>query len=111
MKLLTLTVLAGLLLSGCTTPRPMPLTQADVISMTKAGLTDEEIMRRIDGTATVFRLGASDVVRLRTEGVSERVVNYMLETYPRAVAAEQQRQDYYQFHWYAGPYHGYRYWH
>jgi hypothetical protein len=46
--------------------------------MTKAGLTDEEIMRRIDDTRTVFRLSSNDVILLRQEGVSDRVVTYML---------------------------------
>jgi len=90
--------------NGCaTTPRPVPLSLAEVISMTKAGLWDEDIIRRIDGTGTVFRLGADDVVRLRKEGVSDRVINYMMETYTRAAVAEQHRQDY---HFYGGYYYG-----
>jgi hypothetical protein len=85
---------AAVILMGCATPpRPIPLSQGDVISMVKAGVTDEEIMRRIDDTRTVFRLSSDDVVRLRNDGVSDRVVNYMLDTYVRAVAAEQRRQD------------------
>jgi hypothetical protein len=92
-----LLLLVGLATAGCATrPAPIPLTQADIISMAKADTTDEEIIRRIDTSHTVFRLGAADVVRLRNEGVSERVVNYMLETYPRYVAAEQLRQDSYE---------------
>ena len=81
--------------------------------MTKAGMGDEDIIRRIDATRTVFRLGADDVVRLRNEGVTERVVNYMLDTYVRYVAAEQRRQDYYDYdyyyrfgYWYGYPRHG-----
>ena len=69
------------------------------MSMVKAGMTDEEIIRRIDATRTVFRLSSDDVINLRKEGVSDRVVNYMLDTYTRYVAAEQRRQDYYDDDW------------
>ena len=81
---------------GCAThrpPPPPPLTQADVISMVKAGLTDEDIMRRIDATRTVFRLSSEDVIRLRNEGISDRLVTFMLDTYTRAVMDAQRRRD------------------
>jgi hypothetical protein len=96
---LLLTVVAILAVGCATTRRPPPLTQSDVMSMVKAGLTDEDIIRRIDASGTVFRLSADDVVNLRKEGVSDRVVTYMLDTYTRYVAAEQRRQDYYDYDW------------
>jgi hypothetical protein len=100
-----LTVVVALALCGCATvPKPVPLTQADIISMTKAGMTDEEIIRRIDDTRTVFRLNSDDVVRLRNEGVSDRVVTYMLETYTRAAVAEERRRSSYSYGLYYGPY-------
>lgn len=101
---------ATILLAGCaTTPRPAPLTQADIISMTKAGLTDEDIIRRIDDTRTVFQLSSDDVVFLRKEGVSDRIVTYMLDTLTRAVAAEQRRRDMddYNFRYRYGLFYGY----
>jgi hypothetical protein len=104
-------VLVGAFLVGCATPhpRPAPLTQADIISMVKAGTTDEDIMRRIDDTRTVFRLSSDDVIRLRNEGVSDHVVNFMLDTYTRAAVAEQRRYDAdYQFRYgfyYGHPWH------
>jgi hypothetical protein len=84
------------LLLGCATRKPAPpppLAQADVISMVKMGVADDEIMRRIDETRTVFRLSSEDVVRLRDEGLSDRLVSFMLDTYARAAAAEQRRRD------------------
>jgi len=104
-------LLVGAVLVGCATPqpRPPPLTQADIISMVKAGTTDEDIMRRIDDTQTVFRLSSDDVIRLRNEGVSDHVVNFMLDTYTRAAVAEQRRYDAdYQFRYgfyYGHPWH------
>src|ERR1035441_10040675 len=80
-----------LFVMGCASHRPAPpplLTQADVISMVKMGVADEEIMRRIDETRTVFRLSSEDVVRLRNEDISDRLVTFMLDTYARAAAAE-----------------------
>ena len=61
--------------------------------MVKGGMTDEDILRRIDATRTVFRLSSEDVVRLRNEGLSDRLVNFMLDTYTRAALAEQRRRD------------------
>lgn len=102
MKTLTLLSVLAFLVVGCATkPRPQPLAQADIVSLTKAGVPDDEIIARIDRTRTVFRLGSEDVIRLRNEGVSDRVVNYMLDTYARYVAARERRQAYSD---YDGPY-------
>jgi hypothetical protein len=61
--------------------------------MVKMGVADDEIMRRIDETRSVFRLSSEDVVRLRNEGLSDRLVSFMLDTYARAAAAAQRQQD------------------
>lgn len=97
MKPIFLLGIVALLAAGCATPRPrpVPLTQADVISMTKAGMADEEITRQIDATYTVFILNAEDVARLRTEGVHDRVIDFMLDTKVRAAVAEERRRNYY----------------
>jgi len=110
MKTIWLTMLVALFAVGCaTTPRPTPLTQVDVISMTKAGMTDEEIIRRIDQTRSVFKLNADAVVNLRKEGVSEHVVNYMLDTLTRAAVDEERRRAYddYDYHYRFGFFYGY----
>ena len=107
-----------LLLAGCATtvPRPARLSQTEIISMTKAGMPDAEIIHGIDATRTVFRLSADEVVRLRQEGVSDRVVNHMLDTYTRYAVAEQRKQDAYDyedFYFHHGFYYGhpwYRWW-
>lgn len=83
---------------GCATtkPRPVPLTQEDVKAMVASGLTDEDVIRRIDSTGTVFVLSADDVVRLREGGLSDRLVTYMLDTKTRAaVDYERRRSSYY----------------
>jgi hypothetical protein len=86
---------------------------ATVVELSKAGTPDEEIIRRIDETFTVFRLNSDDVVKLRQDGVSARVVDYMLATATHAeVLAERRRtqQDFYFYYRYGLPYYGYRTW-
>lgn len=102
--------LHSMLAVGCAASRPgaAPLYQTDVISLTKVGATDEEIMRRIDETRTVFDLSADDVVLLRKEGVSDRVVTYMLDTRTRAAVAEERRRQSYDSRWHFGI--GYGHW-
>ena len=107
-----ITCLVVALLVGCATskPRPAPLSLADIISMTKAGLSDADIFRRVEDTRTVFKLAADDVVLLRKEGVSNGVVTYLLDTYTRAAMEEQRRRDSDEIRCSWGFYYGYPYW-
>ena len=61
--------------------------------MSKVGLSDANIFRRVEDTHTVFKLTADDVVLLRNEGVSNGAVTYLLDTYTRAAMKEQRRRD------------------
>ena len=103
---------AGIFLLGCATPRcqqPPPLTQEDIISMARAGKTDQEIIQEIKTRHTHYRLSAKDIIQLHESGVSNPVIDCMLETYLQAVKDEQHRYDagYYWFpyhdHWYSYP--------
>ena len=107
-----LTYLAIVLLVGCATakPRPTPLSLADIMSMSKAGLSDGEIIQRVEDTHSVFKLTADDVVRLRNEGVSNGVVTYLLDNYTRAAMAEQRRRDSDEIRSQWGFYYGHPYW-
>ena len=111
MKHLLIFSMLGLLLTGCASrPRPTPLTQPDVVAMVQAGMTDEDIMRQIDATDTVFRLNAQDVVALRDQGVSDRLITFMMDTYTRAaVSAERSASFYHGYGPYYYPYRGYWY--
>jgi hypothetical protein len=81
---LLIPLVAALCVLGCATPpRPAPLSLAEIISMSKAGLRDAEIIKRVDQSRTVYRLTSADVLLLRQEGVSEGVVNYLLDRYTR----------------------------
>lgn len=53
---------------------------SDVIVLSKAGVSDGVIIEKIKRTDSVFNLSVEEVEALRKEGVSARVVNYMLNT-------------------------------
>jgi hypothetical protein len=74
-----------------------------VISLVKAGLGDEEVIRRINASGSVFRLNTDDILFLRNQGLSDRLVTHMMDTYTRAALYEQQR--FYDYRW--GFYYGY----
>jgi uncharacterized protein YcfJ len=63
-----------------------PLGIADVKAMVKAGVADDVIISQIIGSHTVFHLSAADIIDLHNSGVSDRVVNYMINT-PGTVTA------------------------
>ncbi len=53
---------------------------SDVISLSKAGLSDQAISDKIGATGSVYLLSVEEIELLRKEGVSSSVVNYMLST-------------------------------
>lgn len=60
--------------------RGEPLSTSDVKKMTKAGLSDDVIISQIDATKSVFRLSSADIIDLKKAGVSQRVINHMIQT-------------------------------
>jgi hypothetical protein len=57
-----------------------PLTVSDIIKLSQGGINDETIIRYIRNTNTTYNLSESQVKRLQQGGVSQRVVNYLVET-------------------------------
>jgi len=64
-----------------------PLGLADIKAMARAGVSDDVIISQIISSHTVFRLSAADIIDLHNSGVSDRLVNYMLNTPSTATAA------------------------
>ena len=64
-----------------------PLAVADVKAMAQAHVSDEVIISQIQNTHTVYHLSAADIIDLHNAGVSERVVQFMVNTPSVAVAA------------------------
>ena len=64
-----------------------PLTVPDVKALVQAGVNDDVIISQISSSRTVYRLGAQDIIDLHNSGVSDKVVNYMINTPNTAEAA------------------------
>jgi outer membrane lipoprotein SlyB len=64
----------------------LPLEVADVKALVRAGVSDDVIISQIQSSHTVYHLSAADIIDLRNSGVTERVLNYMINT-PATVSA------------------------
>lgn len=53
---------------------------SDVIVLSKSELTDDAIIDKIAKTGSVYVLSVEEIEALKKEGVSNRVVNFMMET-------------------------------
>jgi uncharacterized protein YcfJ len=53
---------------------------SDVIILAKSGMSDDAIIDKIVKTGSVYTLSVEEVTALQKEGVSNRVVNYMMGT-------------------------------
>jgi uncharacterized membrane protein len=53
---------------------------SDVIVLAKSGMTDDAIIAKIAETGSVYNLSVEEIEALKKEGVSNRVVNYMMGT-------------------------------
>lgn len=60
--------------------RKEPLTINDVIKLSQGGVNDDTIIQYIKETRTTYNLSQAQVNRLQEAGVSQRVVNYMVDT-------------------------------
>ena len=57
-----------------------PLSTADVKALAKAGIAEDVIINQLASTHSGFRLSSADIIDLRDSGVSDKVVNYMINT-------------------------------
>jgi hypothetical protein len=92
MKTKYLLLLAGFLLTGCvtrtyttTTPPPGPST-AEVQSLVQAHVSDEVIVSQINNSSARYYLTADQIIALKTAGVSDAVVNAMINTASKPAA-------------------------
>jgi hypothetical protein len=56
------------------------LSMKDVEKMSQAGLSDDKIIGAIHSTGSVYHLSSSEVQELKDNGVSQRVIDFMLQT-------------------------------
>jgi len=64
-----------------------PLAVADVKAMVNARVSDDVIISQIQNTHSVYHLSAADIIDLHNAGVSEKVIQYMINTPGTATAA------------------------
>lgn len=57
-----------------------PLSLGDVKALAAARVNDEVIISQIRNTRSVYRLGSNDIIELTNAGVSQRVIEYMINT-------------------------------
>jgi hypothetical protein len=55
------------------------LTNADVVQMQKAGLSEEIILSKIGTSTTNFDTGTQDLIQLRDAGVKNNIINAMVQ--------------------------------
>ncbi len=64
-----------------------PLGLADIKALSKAGISDEVIISQIRNSRTVYRLTTAEIIDLKDSGVSQKVIDFMINTqslYPSA---------------------------
>jgi len=101
-------------LQGCATlglEETKPVSVQEVVQMSTSGVPAEKIIEKMRKSRTVYRLKASELAELRDKGVSDKVIDYMQQTYLTAVQRDQQLEDMnYWWPWngylYGGPYFG-----
>ncbi len=52
----------------------------DVENMSKNGLSDDVIINQIKSTESVFHLTTDQIIELKNAGVSQKVIDYMIQT-------------------------------
>ena len=57
-----------------------PLTLADIKALSKAGVSEEVILSQIRNSRTVYRLSANEIIELHDAGISNRVIDFMINT-------------------------------
>ncbi len=57
-----------------------PLTLKEVIELTQAGVSDDVIIKQIKATGASFELSTDDILFLKDTGVSDQVIEAMIET-------------------------------
>lgn len=85
---------ASALLTAQTAPAPVApatarnLTVDDIIKLSKAGLSDDTIIQKIRSNGQAFDLSTDQMLQIKSEGVSDRVIQAMLNpTAPPPAAA------------------------
>ena len=55
------------------------LTNADIVQMQKAGLSEDIILSKIGTSTTNFNTGTQDLIQLKEAGVNDNIINFMVQ--------------------------------
>lgn len=87
--LILIALCLAVLNSGCATSKANvskshALSVAEVEALGKARLNDDVIISQIKNSGTIYHLSATDILGLHDAGISDRVIEYMINTPPTA---------------------------
>ena len=68
-----------------TVSSPLPRSATDVVKLSRAQVSDDIIVSYVQNSSSSFSLSSDNIVQLRKEGVSDRVLNAMLEQHRKVV--------------------------
>lgn len=57
-----------------------PLGLADIKALARAGVSDEVIISQIRNSRVVYRLTTPEIIDLKDSGVSQKVIDFMINT-------------------------------
>ena len=79
-----------IMVAGCATVQgPPPPTPDEIVALAKSGAPAQDIIRRMRESGAVYPLTASQLARLREQGVPDEVIDYMNRTHLDAVRREE----------------------
>lgn len=64
-------------------PSTSLLSPADVKALVNAGISDEVVISQIQQSRVVYRLNTQEIIDLKESGVSEKVIDFMINTASR----------------------------
>src|ERR1044071_7591912 len=70
-------------------PARLPYGTADVVKLSRSQVGEDVIVSYVQNSGIAYSLSSDDILRLRGEGVSDRVINAMLNQHKKAVEAAQ----------------------
>ena len=56
------------------------MSVADVKALVTTGISDEVVISQIQQSGVVFRLNTQEIIDLKESGVSDRVIDFMINT-------------------------------
>ncbi len=80
-------------LAAVVNPSGLPYGVEDILKLSRAQISDDIIINYIENSGTVYNLAPKDIVYLRDQGVSDAVVNAMLDQRKKAVQTSQASEE------------------